>query len=470
MVYFYFCRNTIYKKMRAIILFLFQILSMATVAQHEIFRSNDLELGNAELDGIADDQNAVVSIRDKGDYILCLIHNGIVFKSSRMKYTELILRGIRAKDDAIYVYFWGNKLGDLKEYVLTFFMDETKRTNLDWNGTDGKVLFCFTNNEGFNKIICNKKKGLIYLETFDANIPKSLKQISISDRSILKDLLDEPIEFMAPNNSNYKKISTLVKAFEYNGQVSILIDNSWNSTHPETKLIELDFNDLSAVKRTLQLAIPRGMKHTSYDIKNHIFTWCINSEGFQLLIHKKDSLKLKKAFVYNLYSSKIELKRTPVYYSISANGTDREMSWRDPILKYIDESKIKDMLKFFSQDDPAFKVSEENESFRILFGTYESATNPSTRYMAAGPTAMRSVSMQAGKPASKKFFFSFLNPDFTVSQNNSFGYHKELTIDRRSKEVLDLEKISEMTQIINDKKSYLVYLLKKGKELVIEEL
>lgn len=454
--------------MRISLLFLFLVYSFTTIAQHEIFRSNSLGLGNAELDGIADDQNAVVSIRDKGDYILCLIHNGIVFKSSRMKYTELNLRGIRAKNDAVYVYFWGDKLGDIKEYVLTFFMDEARGTSLDWNGADGKVLFCFNNSEGFHKVICNKKKGTLYLETFDSNIPNSLKEISVSDRSLLKDLLDEPIEFMTPTNSDFKKISTLVKAFEYNGQISILIDNGWNSTHPETKLIELDFNSHMAMKRTMKLAIPRGMKHTSYDIKNHIFTWCINSEGFQLLIHKKDSLKLKKAFVYNLYSSKIELKCTPVYYSIGANGSDSELSWRDPNLKFINESNVKDLLKSFSKDTPAFKVSEEQGSFRLLFGTYQSASYPAT-YSTPGFNAMSSISMQAGQPAVKRFFFSYLNLDFSIANNNSFGNHKELTIDRRSRDVLYQEKISEMTSLINDKRSYLIYLLKKEKELVIEE-
>jgi len=457
--------------------------------QNEYYRSSELNFSKATLDGIVSGENLVINLALEGVHTICLFQDNSLIQKRGISASELLLRGILEKGNSIYVFFSFKSSGKWQEGVLTFYKNNLKPPTFERTQLDGNVLFTYNYDEGFHKIVLDKKKGSLELLTYYMNNPSSVTSIDIRDTELEKVLSKKEFSFIYLNTNDFNLLASGNKAFPYEDKIVLLIDeDELPAITPKLKRIVLNFPQRSFSYREIRLPLAPNSEHSSYLHSNNIFTWGINKDYFSLSVFSLDSLSTEASFVYLKSVDNIPLKATPVFYATGAPQNDKDWEWKDTSIKRVNEDKPSDLLKQFARGSIVFKVKQEKNHLQLLFGTYQGAIGPSTNRMPSTvpgvviPTTAGTVTTsptlgftsltQQGIVERRKYFYGFINPlDWTILNDTSAdGILVENKLDNRMKEIYEDEKIGGMASILAQEKGYLVYLLKKEKELVIEEI
>jgi hypothetical protein len=477
--------NILKSTISGIVVFIFVV---KTYSQVQTYRTKELNISSASIDGITDDNNLIINVADKNANYICLFKNGALIQKRPIAGAELRLLGTLEKGNLVNVFMSSKSSVDRREGVLTFYLDNSKPPTYKSAVTEGRLISSYIHDEGFHKLTYYKKDNLLELETYYMDQLASKKTIIVS-AELSKEIEKKTFSFINPKLIDFSILGSNDKLFISNDRL-ILISNHEESPkfHPELTRIILDFNEIKVNTMTVKLPLSPRSKHSTFLYDNKLFTWGLNYDYFSLSILTLDSLQVIKNLVTFKNSQSIDLKSTPIYYATGAQQNDKSWEWRDPSIKKINEDEVSDIIKQFMKGSLALSVSKSEENIRLIFGSYQGEVGPSRNMIwttvpgqiikttlgtsTTSPTVRTSTSAIQGMVERRRYFYGFLQKsNFTsIKISELDSTLKENKLDRRMTEVFESEKIGGMASILSTDRGYVVYILKKEKELVIEEI
>lgn len=461
-----------------LILMILNFSSESLYSQKEYFKSDTLNISTASIDGISDDANLILNINS--DYsTICFFRDNRLVQKRPLSGEKVKLRGLLEQGNYVHVFYGSYSKAKQNEGVLTFYKDQSKNPTYEFNSIEDNFLFSYSYGGEFHRVIFSKKGNKIIHRTFRFNQPDSIKEISISDKAITKALKEEFI-YNDSSTQDFEQLATSRKAFREGNKLILLIDQDNSTFSPELIRVIIDFNEGTIDYKEIKHPFKPKTEHLSSFLEGKIFTWGINLDYFAMSIVDLNTLRSEKILLYLKQSNKIELKATPINYSVGPPLNDNNWEWKDTSIKTVDESKAEDVLRQFLKGSIAFRAIKRDDAIQFLFGTYQASVQPSTTTYTSTVGVSNGISPGAnptsyfsfGVGERRKYFFGYLNSkDLTpITTFNTLELFIRNRLDERIKSLFDEEKIGGIGGIVGFKKGFVAYLLKKEKELIIEEL
>lgn len=454
--------------------------------QSIIYKSNEGQNITEIVEGLSSEDNIVLNLKRSGSSNICLYKMDKPAQCFMIEGSQIEMRGINQKNGLIYVFTTLKLNGKRQVGIVTFSTEQDQKITFKSHVIDGDLLFSYPTISGLDLLTLQKKKSTLELLSIIEN-NLSNKIIKIEDKQAQSILNKHRFSFLDSTTTNFASLSSEGKAFNDNGRLVLFINKDEAPfTLTELKKIDLDFDSgkSNLIKYKLPLA-PRT-NHSSYLYRNCIYTLGINTNYFSLSINDKNSFKALANLVYLKSSDKIDLKATPVYFVTGVPPAD-DKSWKRPAGDKTEEFDLSEILKKFKNEAIIVKPQMKGDILQLLIGAFTANDAPSNWYgsrFTPGSTISTPGGMVTtpgftgggagaykGTVDERRFFYGFLNQnDWTVAVSEPFGQLVELKLEKRLKEIFEAEKVSGATLITQDKNGYVVYVLKKSGELIIEKI
>lgn len=443
--------------------------------QKQYLRSDTFNIATGSIEGISDDRNLILNIKS-GYSTICLFRDNKLVQKRSLGGEDIVLRGLIEQENFVHVFYGVDSQGKQQEGAITFYKDQSKNPTYKFTSFEETFLFAYNSGDSFHRILFSKKENKLYRKTFRYNEPDSTTEITVVGKELIKLLSRKEFIFTDSSTQDFEELASPRKAFKEGDKLVLLIDQDDSSLSPELVRIILDFNNGTIDYKETKHPFKPKTEHLSSCLDGKIYTWGINLDYFAMSIVNLSTLKSEKILIYLKQGNKIDLKATSVSYSVGPPLNDKYWQWNDPIIKRVDESKVEDILQQFLKGSITFKATKADGVIEFLFGTYQAATQPTRTYgvnygTATGQTSSSSI-FYYGIQERRKHFSGFLNQVDLTAITNRFSSNRLIRnrLDERIKSLFNEEKIGGMGGIVGVKKGYVAYILKKEKELIIEEM
>lgn len=468
----------------AIILFAFGLT--LGFSQSILYKSNEVHNITEIVEGLSSEENIVLNLNLSGSTNICLYKKGKPAQCFSVGGSQLEMKGMIEKNGLIYVFTTLKLDGKRQVGIVTFNTERDQKITFKSHVIDGDLLFSYPTVSGLDILTLHKKKSILELLSIVEN-NLSTKVIIVEDKEAKSILNKYSFNYIDSTTTNFAFLSSENKAFKDNGKLILLVNKDEAPfTVTELKKIDLDFDTGKLNFSKFKLPLAPRTNHSSYLYKDCIYTLGLNSDYFSLSINDKNSFKALANLVYLKSSNKIDLKATPVYFVSGVPLADNN-SWKRPAENKTEELSLSEILKKFKNEAIIVKPQTRGDMLQLLIGAYTANDAPSNWYgsrFTPGTTISTPGGMVTtpgytgggggatkGTVDERRFFYGFLNQNgWTVTVSEPTGELIELKLEKRLKEIFEAEKVSGATLIIQDKNGYVVYILKKSGELVIEKI
>ncbi len=467
----------------------FILISITTNGQNILYKSNEISNITALVDGITNEESLVLNLKLAGTNNVCIFQGNKLVQCLGIEGSKIILQGVKEKSGLTHAFMTLKIDGKLQLGIISFDFKAPQNTSFKSLPIEGDLLFSFATNTGLHMLTLQKKKSTLELISVQDNTSSTSQIIGINDKELTGILSKNEFKFVDSTTTNFEQLSARSKAF-YNRGKLILLYNVYEPpfTVAELKKIELDFESGHSSLTTYKLPFAPRSNHTSNLYQGNIYTLGVNSDYMALSVNDGESFRALTNLVYLKSSNKIDLKATPVYFNSGVPAADNNQ-WKKPKEDAIEELDLAEIIKKFKNETLVVKPYLEDSQLKILIGAYSANDAPGNWYGSryspgytfstpGGPVSSPGMVNSGGGYAKgtvderRYFFGSINNLTWTVNSqetNPSFPL-LENKLEKRLKEVFESDKVSEATLITQEKSGYVVYLLKKTGELVIEEI
>lgn len=450
---------------------LFQI-SVLAYGQKQYYKSDTFNIGVGSISGISDDENLVLNLKS-GYSTICLFRDKKLIQKRPLGGENIELRGLLDIGNLVHVFYGTTNNGKQQEGSITFYKDQSKHPTFKFFEVEENFLFAYKSGDFFNRVFFSKNENKLTHRTFRFDAPDSIQEIVVSNKELIKLLSRKEFSYVDSTTQDFETLASTRKAFNAGGKLVLLVNQDNSSQLPELVRVIMDFKAGTSEYQQTKHPFRPKTEHLSFYLDSKIFTWGLNLDYFALSIIDLYTLKSITTLLYLKEGKKIDLKATPINYSVGPPLNDKYWQWNEPILKRVDESNVGDILQQFLKGSPVFRAIKKDSVIQFLFGSYQMATQPTRTYGSYGSLPGGQVSsFTYGIQERRKFFYGFINSDDLLISKNYFPFDRLIRnrLDERIKTIFDDEKIGGLGGVVGIKKGYVGYLLKKEKELIIEEM
>lgn len=310
------------------------VIWLPAFSQEEFIRV-PVDKSTYEVSAIPINQFVVISCYKNFETNFMLIEKNNVLQERRIKVSAPKFYGAHENRNAVHVHLRGGTETGEKEFIITFFKDNSKPATVVFYEQQNETLFCYEYN-GFHKVLFDKKSQLLKRETFFGSSPAFTKTIGNTDKDVLRFIKNKnSLTFIDSAGATFESLSSKHKVFQEQGIIYLLVDKDEDPKSPQLTKVTFDFENSFAGVHRKRLLIPPGMEHTSYLYHDHIYVFSNNSDFLSLSIFDRDSLTLKKNHVVMKSFDQMDLKGSGVFYSTEAKDDKYSNQFVDSGMKIV---------------------------------------------------------------------------------------------------------------------------------------
>jgi hypothetical protein len=462
----------------------FFLFSHLTIIAQQVVFSEEIDFKNFKnIEGIVSGELLFVSTETEEltvFYVLNMADNSSVRHRVIRKNTHIV--GHTATSDVLAIYFTSENYGSIKLECLIFSKNTQKFLKL--NELSGYVPYanlCFiSDNETFQSLTYNKKENSLRLQIFERDLLKDSISFTIPDErssdflkknGFLKgpktySILEESVEASFEQALNRNKI------YLRQGKIIIVGDEPKGEETIVEYVLELDKMKKTIESKIIEIPVQKKIQHNSMLTDNKLFVLGINASMINLTILDFDSGKILKEHVYNK-GEPILIKQT----TLKSNGHSVEMIYSN------EKETLKSILRNLNKGIPVISVFARKEGdFRVLIGNQEvysgggagMISGQTSTFSTPGgnitvPISGHSSTAIANSASSNSFYGYLKNPGLDIANEKYEEHGVHYKIENRLRAFRPKLKVGNH-YIINSKEgTFLIFLDKKKKSLIVEE-